>query len=181
MLLLRVAESQHEEAPMHTIARTVASRAFLTVAASIGVAIQPVHIRAQESGALKAIVITADHKPLPLAGIRVIGTALAAVSDSDGAFRIAALPLPREGPFGPSYAVQSTRADGVDGGRGCQVLFYVNGIPFPVTSDLEINHYVAPDEVAAVEIYTGASQIPPQFNSSTLNARCGVVVKSGRG
>jgi hypothetical protein len=52
----------------------------------------------------------------------------------------------------------------------------VNGTPFPVSNDLEINHYVAPDEVAAVEIYTGASQIPAQFNSSSLNAHCGVIV-----
>ena len=83
---------------------------------------------------------------------------------------------PREGPFGQSYAVQSTRTEGLNGGRGCQVLFYVNGIPFPVSSDLEINHYVAPNEVAAVEVYSGPSQIPAQFNSSTLNAHCGVIV-----
>lgn len=83
---------------------------------------------------------------------------------------------PREGNFGPSYAVQSTRTEGTNGGRGCPVLFYVNGVPFPVSSNLEINNYVALNEVAAVEVYTGASQIPSQFNSSTLNARCGVIV-----
>ena len=83
---------------------------------------------------------------------------------------------PREGPFGQSTAVQSTRTEGLNGGRGCPVLFYVNGIPFPVSSDLEINHYVAPNEVAAVEVYSGPSQIPAQFNSSSLNAHCGVIV-----
>ena len=54
--------------------------------------------------------------------------------------------------------------------------FYVNGAPFPLTHDVAINNYVSPDEVAAVEVYTGTSQIPAQFSSSQYNARCGVVV-----
>jgi iron complex outermembrane receptor protein len=229
-------------------------------------------VAAQEQGILRGSVITAAKTPLPRAHISVVGTTILAVADTDGTFKIAALPvgaqtlevrligystssfpvliesgkevevqvtlssiqtlepvkvtgadtiiLPemrefmtrkgrgngtfltrdeidpmearvftdvlrrvpgmkldtREGSFGSSYTVQSTRTEGLNGGRGCPVLFYVNGVPFTVTSNLEINHYVAPNEVAGVEIYTGASQIPAQFNSSTLNAHCGVIV-----
>jgi hypothetical protein len=50
----------------------------------------------------------------------------------------------------------------------------MNGMPFPMTSDGVINSFIGPEEVEAVEVYTGTSQIPPQFNST--NARCGVVV-----
>ncbi|HEY8685278.1 MAG TPA: carboxypeptidase regulatory-like domain-containing protein [Chloroflexota bacterium] len=83
---------------------------------------------------------------------------------------------PLDGAFGPNYSVQTLRNQGANGGRGCPVLFYMNGIPFPRMGDLAINQFVSPGEVAAVEAYTGASQIPPQFNSGIYNARCGVVV-----
>jgi hypothetical protein len=243
---------------------------FLPVASLV--ILTSARVAAQELGILTGKVSTAEKTPLPEARISVVGTTLATVADTDGKFRITALPVgpqrvevkllgyataslpvqiesakdaelqvvlsatpisletvkvtadtmilpemrgflqrrnsgsgkfltrteidqmearvftdvlrrvpgmkidPREGPFGPSYAVQSTRTEGLNGGRGCPVLFYLNGIPFPVSNDIEINHYVAPNDVAAVEIYTGASQIPAQFNSSTLNARCGVIV-----
>lgn len=251
--------------------RIVAARIVLLLPLASLLILSPSRAEAQELGALKGIVSTAEKRPLQ-ARVSIVGTAMAAVADTDGTFRIGALPVgahrvevrllgyattvvpiqvqsatdailevvlaavpislepvkvtadtmtlpeikgflqrkgrgngtfltrteidqmgarvftdvlrrvpgmrlqPREGSFGPSYAVQSTRTDGMNGGRGCPVLFYVNGIPFPVSSDLEINHYVAPNDVAAVEIYSGASQIPTQFNSSTLNARCGVIV-----
>jgi hypothetical protein len=252
--------------------RIVAARILLLLPLASPLVLGSALAAAQEPGVLRGTVSTAEKRPLPQARISIVGTVLAAVSDTDGTFRIGALPVgaqkvevrllgyattlvpiqiesardanlevilsavaislepvkvtadtltlpeirgfllrrrrgngkfltrdeidqmearvftdvlrrvpgmkiePREGSFGPSYAVQSTRTEGMNGGRGCPVLFYVNGIPFPVSSDLEINHYVAPNEVAAVEIYTGASQIPAQFNSITLNARCGVIV-----
>lgn len=81
-----------------------------------------------------------------------------------------------EGSFGPTYSVQTFRSQGTNGGRSCQVQFYVNGVPFNSVGDREINHFISPGEVAAVEVYTGASQIPPEFNSSMYNARCGVVL-----
>lgn len=83
---------------------------------------------------------------------------------------------PMPGPFGTGEMVRMARATGVMGARACPVLFYVNGSPFPVTGDIPINFYIDPDEVVAVEIYSGMSQIPPQFNSNLLNARCGVIV-----
>ena len=83
---------------------------------------------------------------------------------------------PVTGPFGTSYMVQMGRNTGVAGSRPCPVLYYVNGVPFPVTDDVAINHFIAPDEVAAIEVYSGISRVPPQFNSSLHNARCGVIV-----
>jgi len=80
------------------------------------------------------------------------------------------------GSYGQGMSIQTGRTQGISGGRTCPVLFYVNGAPFPLTHDVAINNYVSPDEVAAVEVYTGTSQIPAQFSSSQYNARCGVVV-----
>jgi len=78
--------------------------------------------------------------------------------------------------FGRGDAVRSQRTGGVMGTRACPMLFYINGAPFPLSQDLTINHYLSPDDVEAVEVYNGASEIPPQFNSGMFNARCGVVV-----
>ncbi len=80
------------------------------------------------------------------------------------------------GPFGPTDMVRMARTIGVTGARPCPVLFYVNGTPFPVTGDISINQYVVPEDILAVEVYSGTSQIPPQFQSNLLNARCGVIV-----
>jgi iron complex outermembrane receptor protein len=255
---------------MHTI--RPALNLFLLVG-SLGGALPLGSIRAQESGALKGIVSTAEKKPLPQARVRVVGTRLAAVADTDGTFRIASLPpgsqsievrllgyasviMPVEietgqtttleavlvtapmslatvevtgdtlivpamagflerkshgngryftredikrmqarlftdilrrvpgmqmqsvrGGNNNSYTVQTGRsAEGVQGGRQCPVLFYMNGMPFPMTTDAVINSFIDPEEVEAVEVYAGASQIPPQFNSTGYTARCGVVV-----
>jgi hypothetical protein len=80
------------------------------------------------------------------------------------------------GALGASESVRSQRTGGIMGNRACPVLFYVNGAPFPLQQDFTINHFVSPEDVAAVEVYSGASEIPPQFNSSMYNSRCGVVV-----
>jgi hypothetical protein len=81
-----------------------------------------------------------------------------------------------KGSYGDGYSVQTGRTQSISGARTCPVLFYVNGAPFPLGGDIAINNFISPEEVAAVEVYTGTSQIPPQFNSSMYNARCGVVV-----
>ncbi len=73
---------------------------------------------------------------------------------------------------GQGFSVQTGRT----ATRVCPVLYYLNGSPFPVSADMSINTFIDPDAVEAMEVYAGASQIPPQFNSAALNARCGVVV-----
>jgi Carboxypeptidase regulatory-like domain/TonB-dependent Receptor Plug Domain len=60
-------------------------------------------------------------------------------------------------------------------GSNCQVLFYMNGTAFPLPNDVPINQYVSPDEVVGVEVYSGSSEIPAEFNSSK-QSRCGVIV-----
>jgi len=80
------------------------------------------------------------------------------------------------GPYEQGEAVRMSRTIGVMGARPCPVLYYVNGSPFPVAGDLPIDQYIDPNEVAAVEVYSGMSQIPAEFNSTSHNARCGVIV-----
>jgi hypothetical protein len=84
--------------------------------------------------------------------------------------------VPAPGPFESGFAVRMSRTIGVTGARACPVLYYLNGTPFPVTGDIPIDHYVATEDIAAIEVYHGMSQIPPEFNSSSHNARCGVIV-----
>ncbi|HEY7232563.1 MAG TPA: carboxypeptidase regulatory-like domain-containing protein [Gemmatimonadaceae bacterium] len=67
-------------------------------------------------------------------------------------------------------------------GSRCSMMFYVNGSPLPTAQDVPINNYIAVEEVVAVEVYA-PSEMPPQFNSTRFNARCGLVgiwTRSGR-
>lgn len=74
---------------------------------------------------------------------------------------------PVNGSYGDNYAVTMR-------GSRCPMTYYVNGSPLPLPSDIPINHYIAVDEVVAIEVYA-PSELPPQFNSTTYGARCGVV------
>jgi hypothetical protein len=56
------------------------------------------------------------------------------------------------------------------------MLFFMNGSTFPLPGDQPINDFVAPEEVIALEVYAGSSEIPAQFNTSRFNSRCGVIV-----
>lgn len=78
--------------------------------------------------------------------------------------------------YGTGSVVQMGRNSGGMGTRVCPVEFFVNGTPFPSARDGNINHYIAPEEVVAVEVYAGASQVPQEFSSGMYNTRCGVVV-----
>lgn len=80
------------------------------------------------------------------------------------------------GSMNNSEAVRSGRIEGLFGSRVCNVLFYVNGSPFPLQQDFTINHFVSPADVVGIEVYPGASEIPPQFETGAFNPRCGVVV-----
>ena len=77
--------------------------------------------------------------------------------------------------YGTGSSVQMGRNSGGMGTRTCPVEFFVNGSPFP-SRDGNINHYIAPEEVVAVEVYNGAAQIPQEFSNGAYNTRCGVVV-----
>jgi hypothetical protein len=79
-----------------------------------------------------------------------------------------------QGPFGTTHVVQLGRTTGLS--RSCPLLYYMNGTPFRLGADADINDYVAPDDIAGVEVYTGTSRIPAAFNSGPNDARCGVVV-----
>jgi outer membrane receptor for Fe3+-dicitrate len=76
---------------------------------------------------------------------------------------------------GGSTTARSGRNGGGSGAHTCGMTYYMNGSPFPLAKDVPINTFVAPDDIAAIEVYTGSSQIPPEFNSSIHNSSCGVV------
>jgi hypothetical protein len=64
----------------------------------------------------------------------------------------------------------------ISGANGpCNMTYYLNGSPLDLSGGLSINHVVAADDLAAVEVYTGSAQIPPEFNSSLRGSRCGVI------
>ena len=82
----------------------------------------------------------------------------------------------------PGFQFQPARSDGPSvqtgrtGTRICPVLYYINGAPFPVGADQTINSFIDSDAVDAIEVYSGSSSIPAQFNSSMYNSRCGVII-----
>lgn len=85
--------------------------------------------------------------------------------------------------FGSSDVVRSPRIAGGFNNRTCPMMFYINGAPFPINQDYTINQFVSTDDVAAVEVYSGSSEIPPQFNTGMASAPCGVVliwIRDGR-
>ena len=83
---------------------------------------------------------------------------------------------PSTGAFGGNEMVRMTRTVGMSGLSPCPVLFFMNGMPLQVARDMSINQYVTPEDVIAIEVYSGSSQIPPEFLSNQLNSRCGVIV-----
>jgi hypothetical protein len=82
---------------------------------------------------------------------------------------------PVSGPFGTSLELSFGRGSGSAGFRGCPVAYFVDGVAFQVAPDVGINNFVQVHDVAGIEVYSGSSRIPSQFNPSAGRARCGVV------
>lgn len=67
--------------------------------------------------------------------------------------------------------VESRRAAGGFTPGGCELNAYLDGSPIPVR---ELDTLVLPVEVAGIEVYQGAGELPPEFGG--YDARCGAVV-----
>lgn len=77
--------------------------------------------------------------------------------------------------FGGYTSVIVMRGTSSIRGETCPISYFLDGHPYAVAPDESIDRIVRPHDVAALEIYPGASQVPPQFKTAT-SARCGVIV-----
>lgn len=57
-------------------------------------------------------------------------------------------------------------------GRRCRPTIYVDGV---LTNAMPVD-FVMPDAIIGIEVYRGASEVPPQFNKPTRGEGCGTIV-----
>jgi hypothetical protein len=69
-------------------------------------------------------------------------------------------------------SMAALRFSRAQGGRDCPPQYYVDGVK---AWNLNIDDIV-PMDVEGIEIYEGASSIPPQYNTKEGNTICGVVL-----
>ena len=79
----------------------------------------------------------------------------------------------------PGVQIQSTRMirNAVrfrGGGRSCWPLVWLDGAPLP-TAEFDID-FLSPQSIEGIEVYSGISQVPPQFMGSRGLGSCGVIV-----
>lgn len=60
-------------------------------------------------------------------------------------------------------------------GEKCPISYFLDGHPYAMSPDESVDRLVQPHDVAALEVYSGGSQVPPQFRTAT-SSRCGVIV-----
>ncbi|MEK9501060.1 TonB-dependent receptor [Gemmatimonadota bacterium DH-20] len=58
----------------------------------------------------------------------------------------------------------------------CPALFFLNGQQVRIGSDWFIDDFVSMAEVEAIEVYTGASELPGEFHGMSGGGNCGAVV-----
>lgn len=73
-------------------------------------------------------------------------------------------------PDGLATSVTSSRGTHRPG--ACVMAVFVDGV-FAAQPDLDA---IPPETVEALEVYRGPSELPPQFNSASLDATCGAIV-----
>ena len=70
---------------------------------------------------------------------------------------------------GSNYTVQSARSSNMS----CPMQWYLDGSPFD-NSDNSIDQMLRPDDIAGIEIYKSASEVPVQYQGQ--NASCGTIL-----
>lgn len=69
--------------------------------------------------------------------------------------------------------IRMDRTMEVPGEAPCRVRFFVDGVPMPKSGAFRVDA-LSPEDLEAVEIYRGVSQVPPRFRRR--GDRCGTVV-----
>ena|SRR5215218_1155651 len=69
---------------------------------------------------------------------------------------------------------RSSISAAMTGGPPCLPRLYLDGVRVEYGGSFDINSFVLPERVEAVELYASAAEIPPQYNG--MNSACGVIL-----